>query len=104
MMLLMSAFEAQQKIRMHVRQQRLQCRLTQRALANRSGVPLATVRKFEQTGHISLASFLKMQMVLGGLEQVVASTKSDAKAFKNINDVLNHRPMVANKQGRSKHQ
>lgn len=33
--------------------------LTQEGLAERSGVPLSTLRKFEQKGMISLDSFLK---------------------------------------------
>ncbi|WP_443947630.1 helix-turn-helix domain-containing protein [Pedobacter sp. AW1-32] len=39
--------------------------LTQEELAKRAGVPLPTLRKFEQKGWISLESFFKFLMVVG---------------------------------------
>jgi len=38
-------------------------------LANRSGVPAPTLRKFEKTGIISLESLLKLVKVFGRLEE-----------------------------------
>ena len=62
--------------------------LTQAGLAERSGVPLPTLRKFEQKGAISLESFLKLQMVLGGLEDIVKSTQVRETEFSSIDEVL----------------
>ena len=70
-MLLLTVTKAQEKIAENSRLQRLAINLTQQGLAERSGVALPTLRKFEQKGLISLEAFLKLQMVLGGLENVV---------------------------------
>ena len=102
-MLLMNVSEAREQIVLNVREWRLKSGLTQRELSSRSGVPLPTIRKFEQQGQISFESFLKIQMVLGNLEELVKSTKSTTKVFRNMDDVLNDRPMQPTKRGRSKH-
>lgn len=47
---------------------RKQMKLTQKELSVRSGVSYASVRRFENTGEISLFSLLKIANVLGGLE------------------------------------
>lgn len=44
---------------------RLLRNLTQAGLAERSGVSLATLRKFEKTGQISLQSLVKLAIPLG---------------------------------------
>ena len=46
-MLFISSSKAQKKIAENVRERRLQMDLTQEGLAERSGVPLSTLRKFE---------------------------------------------------------
>ena len=55
-MLFTSLSKAQKNIIQNIRERRLQMDLTQEGLAERSGVPLSTLRKFEQTGMISLES------------------------------------------------
>jgi transcriptional regulator with XRE-family HTH domain len=47
-----------------VRQLRLQREWTQEELAARSGVAIATYRRFERTGEISLARLLKIAVIL----------------------------------------
>jgi transcriptional regulator with XRE-family HTH domain len=64
MISLITTAKAQKKLSENSRLQRLNLQLTQRGLADRSGVPLPTLRKFEQKGLISLEGFLKLQMVL----------------------------------------
>ena len=85
----------------NVRLKRLEMKLTQEGLANRSGVPLPTLRKFEQKGVISLESFLKLQMVLGGLEQIVDATKPSPIEYSSIDEVLADKK-PARKRGRIK--
>lgn len=70
-MLFISLSKAQRKIVENIRNRRLQMELTQEGLSERSGVPLSTLRKFEQKGVISLESFLKILLVVGGLEEIV---------------------------------
>ena len=56
-MLFISSSKAQKKLVENVRERRLQMELTQEGLAERSSVPLSTLRKFEQKGSISLNFF-----------------------------------------------
>lgn len=51
------------------RARRLHLNITQAELAERSGVALASVRRFETTGEISLRSFLALALVLGELRE-----------------------------------
>lgn len=58
---------------------RLSMNLTQRGLAQRSGVSLGTLKKFERTGKISLESLLNIAMALGatqGFESLFATPAS----------------------------
>ena len=64
MVSLITPAKAQKRIAEQARARRLQMELTQEGLAERSGVALPTLRKFERTGTLSLESFLKLQMVL----------------------------------------
>ena len=59
-MSLLSPAKSQKKLADNARAKRLQMDLTQEGLANRSGVPLRTLRKFEQEGAISLAGTVKL--------------------------------------------
>ena len=88
MISLITTAKAQKKLSENTRLQRLNLQLTQRGLADRSGVPLPTLRKFEQRGLISLEGFLKLQMVLGGLENVIKSIQPNTTAFSSIDEVL----------------
>jgi len=47
-----------------VKQRRTEKHLTQSALAKKSGVALASIRRFEQTGLISLQSLLQIAYVM----------------------------------------
>ena len=75
------------KIASLVRAQRIENRLTQENLAQRSGVSLSTLRKFERTGLISLESFLKLATVLGILENVINSLAAK-KEYASIDEIL----------------
>jgi transcriptional regulator with XRE-family HTH domain len=52
-----------------VRQLRKSVKMSRQDLADRSGVPAPTLRKFEQTGIISLESLLKLVQIFGRLEE-----------------------------------
>lgn len=103
MLSLIPLSKAQQKIAEHIREKRLFMELTQEGLAERSGVPLATLRKFEQKGTISLESFLKLLVVVGGLEEIISVLKPSRPNFTSIDEVLNTRNSVPRKKrGRKK--
>ncbi|MNJ88777.1 helix-turn-helix protein [compost metagenome] len=52
-----------------IQQLRKKKKMSRENLAERSGVPAPTLRKFEQTGIISLESLLKLVKTLGKLEE-----------------------------------
>ena len=101
-MLFISLSKAQKTLVQNVRERRLQMDLTQEGLAERSGVPLSTLRKFEQKGNISLESFLKLLSVIGGLEEVINALKPNIPNFKSIDDVLKTEAEIIKKRGRKK--
>ena len=47
---------------------RLQCRMKQSTLSEKSGVPTISIRRFESTGNISLSSLLKIAGALDCLD------------------------------------
>ncbi len=88
MLSLITISKAQKKLAENTRLQRLALQLTQQGLAERSGVPLPTLRMFEQKGFISLEGFLKLQMVLGGLENLIKAIEPEQTSFSSIDEVL----------------
>ena len=101
-MLLTTVKKAQEQIAINSRLQRLDMNLSQQGLAERSGVALSTLRKFEQKGLISLEAFLKLQMVLGGLEKIVKSIEKNEIAFSSIDEVLKAEEKRERKRGKRK--
>ncbi|MGO1242868.1 MAG: helix-turn-helix domain-containing protein [Sphingobacterium sp.] len=99
MISLITPLKAQKKIAQYVRERRLIRDLTQQGLSQRSGVPLATLRKFEQKGAISLASLLKLLAVVGGLEEIADALKPSAPKFRSIDEVLNENTAQIKKRG-----
>ncbi len=99
MILLCTVSKAQGQLCEQVKAIRVSQGLTQAGLANRSGVPLPTLRKYEQTGRISLESFLKILMVLGCLEAFVQALTDHSEHFASIDDVLDDRPKKSRKRG-----
>ncbi|WOF75179.1 helix-turn-helix transcriptional regulator [Parvibaculaceae bacterium PLY_AMNH_Bact1] len=96
---LITVSKAQEKLAEHLRAQRLALGLTQAGLAERSGVSLPTLRKFEQKGLISLESFLKLSMALGSLEKFVAAAEPITPEFSSIEDVLEDKKPTLPKRG-----
>lgn len=101
-MLFISLEKIQKKLVQNIRERRLLLELTQEGLAERSGVPLSTLRKFEQKGLISLDSFLKILSVVGGLEEMMNVLKPMKPNFKSIDDVLKLEDNSTKKRGSKK--
>ncbi|NET71414.1 MAG: helix-turn-helix transcriptional regulator [Sphaerospermopsis sp. SIO1G2] len=76
------------KIALLLKEQRLSANLTQAELSERTNVPLATIRKFERTGKISLESFVKLVFVLGLHEQLLAALKPDKTRPASLDELL----------------
>lgn len=62
-------------------------KITQKQLADRSNVSYATLKKFEQTGQISLISLVKITMELGMADEIKALFSKPI--YLNIDEVLN---------------
>jgi hypothetical protein len=60
------------------------------------------LRKFEQKGQISLESYLKLMMVVGGLDELVSATAPQIPEFQSIDDVLKEKKPITRKRGRRK--
>ena len=101
-MLFISFEKAHKKLVQNIRERRLLMELTQEGLSERSGVPLSTLRKFEQKGLISLDSFLKILSVVGGLEEMMNVLKPSKPNFKSIDDVLKSEDEIIRKRGSKK--
>ncbi len=99
MVSLISASKAQKIIAENMRSTRLSKGLTQEGLADRSGVALASLRKFEQKGEISFASFCKLAMVLDCLEELIKAVAIPANQFASMDDVLHKEVIKKSKRG-----
>ncbi len=102
MLSLITISKAQKKLSENTRLQRLKLKLTQQGLSERSGVPLPTLRMFEQKGLVSLEGFLKLQMVLGGLENLVKAIQPEQPVFSSIDEVLETNKTNIRKRGSRK--
>ena len=71
----------------YIRRLRKAAGLTQKQLADRSNVSYATLKKFEQTGQISLMSLVKIAMELGLADEI--KTLFSQPVYLNIDEVLN---------------
>lgn len=70
-----------------LREHRIARNMTQAELAQRSGVSVAVLRKFEQTGKISLESFIKLTFVLGLNERLVKALQPQTQ-FASMDELL----------------
>lgn len=68
------------------RQLRKQLKLSQAQLADRSGVSLGSIKRFEQTGQVSFESLLKLAHVLDRLSdfEKLFSPKSDLAEIEKL--------------------
>lgn len=89
-MLPLSPVELQSQIAARARAARLAQNLTQSGLAERSGVSLGSLRRFERTGQISLESLVKIAWALraeGDFERLF-----EPPEFESLDEVLAEKP------------
>lgn len=77
--LLLDDTDVQQAFAAHLRQLREQAKLSRNALADRSSVPAATIKKFELTGQISFRQLLLLWQSLDDLARLFALTQAPTK-------------------------
>lgn len=92
--------KAQNLLAEQARARRLQMNLTQQGLAQRADVAVSSLRKFERTGVISLESFLKLHMILGGLAEILAATEVKNEDFSSLDEVLTAQKPIPRQRGR----
>lgn len=88
MLTLYTSYDLQMELKAFVKSAREKDKLSVKKLAELSGVPYATIRKFESTGNISLRQFLQIVEVVGDLQKLKDLTKPSEPEFKSIEDVL----------------
>lgn len=62
--------EITRDIARRARARRLDQELTQRGLADRAGVSLGSLKRFEQTGRIAFSSLIRIAVVLGAVDEL----------------------------------
>ncbi|MFV0339098.1 MAG: helix-turn-helix domain-containing protein [Parachlamydiaceae bacterium] len=84
--------EVLQSIADAAKEKRLSKNLSQKSLAENSGVSLGTLKKFEGTGKISLESLLKLALCLDSLQEFLALFKQQAEQqFKTLDKVIHYK-------------
>jgi len=82
--------DIQDQLRQKFKTRRKQLGYTQTELAERSGVSLGSLKRFETTGRISLESFLKLAFVLECVDELLyICEKNKRKEFSSIEEILN---------------
>lgn len=74
----MTPHNAQERLRSILRLTRKRLKLSQKELANKSGVPLGTIKKFEHTGNISFRQFILIYATLYEIKKIVYFIKNQA--------------------------
>lgn len=85
---LLSAADVQRSLGDWLRLQRKARKLSRQALAERSTVPAATIKKFETTGQISLRQFLLLWQTLDDLKRMHDLTVESKSTPASIDEVL----------------
>lgn len=99
MITLLTPRRAVEKLGSNLQQRRLAMGITQAGLSARSGVPLGTLRKFEQTGSASTDALMKLMIAVGVAETVIKATEPDTMNFASIDEVLGAEPKPTRKRG-----
>lgn len=68
-----------ENLRKNLRNRRLEIGYTQRTLAEKSGVSLGSIKRFENSGEIALKSLLKLSLVLECLEDFTTVATQNKK-------------------------
>ncbi len=83
--------EIMQELQSKFKERRRSLGYTQKELATRSGVSLGSLKRFESSGQIALASLLKLALVLECLEDFEGVCPERKKSFESIDEILSER-------------
>ena len=91
--------DVMKKVSRAAREKRLSLNVSQQSLSKRSGVSLAVLKKFENTGKISFESLLKLALALGCLGDFFELFKpTPPEEFLTLDSLLNQK---TRKRGRT---
>lgn len=79
--------EISEQIAYNARKRRKEAKLTQNQLSEKSGVSLGSLKRFENTGEISLKSLLKISLILGYEEDFLKLFQT--KTYQSIQEIIN---------------
>lgn len=79
--------EIQMEIAKNVRKKRKELKLTQEEFAKKSGVSFGSIKRFENTGEISLFSLVKIAIVLDCENELMELFKK--KEYSSIEEIIN---------------
>lgn len=86
---LLSPHDLMLKIAAQAKEKRLNLNLTQQSLADRSGVSLGALKKFERSGKISIESLLQIAVVLDSLNEFAnLFTPKPVESYFTLDDLL----------------
>lgn len=87
-----SPFEMAKEMAKRAQERRLKLNLSQKTLSEKSGVSYGTLKKFEQTGQLSLQSLLKIALVLGEMDKFEhLFAKTEDKLPESLDELLDER-------------
>lgn len=85
---LFSATDVQNELADTIRNKRKSLKLSREALAQKSTVPAPTIKRFENTGQISLRQFLLLWQCVDELQHILSACKPALSGPQTIADVL----------------
>jgi len=80
-----------------IRQRRLEMNWTQKFVASKAGMPLATYRRFESKGEVSLRGLVMIAFALGSEDDF--STLFGMQNYQSIDDLVNKKAESQRKRG-----
>ena len=79
--------EIQLEIAKNIRKRRKELKLTQEEFSKKSGVSFGSIKRFENTGEISLFSLIKIAIVLGCEDELLNLVQQ--KQYSTIEEIIN---------------
>ena len=87
------------KLALRLQKRRLFLNMSQKSLAEKSGVSLGSIKRFENSGEISLKHLLKLALVLDALDEF--HDLFPTKEYNSIDDIIKNRKQKERKRGRN---
>jgi transcriptional regulator with XRE-family HTH domain len=93
MLAIVNVPDVKQNLAIRFKERRLSLNLSQATLAQKSGVSLGSIKRFEQDSDISLSSLLKLSLVLECLDDFTKLCSNEFENTGSINELLKQRTL-----------